>query len=97
MIDRADYYKPHMCPVCGKWEFPTHGSYDICGECGWEDDASQEEEPEEGGANPEGLKWYRILYEHGKHRLPLKEKFRWLAVNGLDDGKLAKADWIWKD
>lgn len=97
MISREEYSKPHKCPVCGQYEFPTHGSFDFCEVCGWQDDAVQEEDEEFGGANPEGLKWYRILYEHGKHELPLKEKYRWLVQNNLDDGRLAKADWIWKD
>ena len=34
MIDREDYFKPHLCPICGKFEFPTRGSYDVCEECG---------------------------------------------------------------
>lgn len=40
----------HMCPVCGKYEFETYGSNDICEVCGWEDDWLQEERPDYAGA-----------------------------------------------
>ena len=82
MIDREDYFKPHMCPVCGKFEFPTHGSYEICEECGWEDDGMQETDPESGGANWEGLAGSRALYQAGKHKLPTAERRKWLTENG---------------
>ena len=43
---------PHMCPVCGKYQFSDKFSFDICPYCRWEDDGLQEEEPDyEGGAN----------------------------------------------
>ena len=83
MIDRERYYTPHMCPVCGKFEFPTHGSYDVCEECGWEYDGLQENEPDEGGANPETLNGYRALYKAGKHRLPYEERIAWLREQGF--------------
>ena len=34
----------HNCPVCGKFEFEERGSFDICENCGWEDDPIQEED-----------------------------------------------------
>lgn len=82
MIDREDYFKPHLCPICGKFEFPTRGSYDVCEECGWEDDSLQELDPTSGGANWEGLEGYRALYQAGKHRLPAAERRAWLLENG---------------
>ena len=82
MIDREDYFKPHLCPICGKFEFLTRGSYDVCEECGWEDDSLQELDPMSGGANWEGLKGYRALYQAGKHRLPAAERRAWLLENG---------------
>ena len=83
MIDKEEYYKPHMCPVCGKFEFPTHGSYDICEVCGWEDDAAQEEDSEIGGANWEGLKGYRALYKAGMIDSSVEEKMEWLRKNKI--------------
>jgi len=83
MISKEEFYKPHMCPVCGKFEFPTHGSYDICDVCGWEDDAAQEADEEEGGANWEGLKGYRALYEAGMHEAPNDEKRKWLKEHNI--------------
>lgn len=79
----SEFYKPHMCPVCGKFEFPAHGSFDICDVCGWEDDATQEEDPEAGGANWEGLKGYRALYKAGLHEAPTEEKLKWLKDNKI--------------
>ena len=57
---------PHKCPVCGKSEFPYRGSFDICEECGWEDDPIQSDEPDFwGGANELCLNDYRAKYESG--------------------------------
>ena len=39
--------EPHKCPVCGKYEFETINSFDICEICGWEDDGYQERHPDE--------------------------------------------------
>lgn len=51
---------PHKCPVCGKTEFPERGSFDICTECGWEDDMIQTDYPdEEAGANMMSLNEYK--------------------------------------
>ncbi len=80
--DREEYWKPHKCPVCGKYEFPKHGSDEICEICGWQDDAVQEEDPDFGGANWESLKGYRALYKVGMHQAPNDEKRKWLIENG---------------
>lgn len=42
----------HKCPVCKKFEFEEYNSLEICGECGWQDDAVQEQNPDSrDGAN----------------------------------------------
>lgn len=67
----------HMCPVCGKYEFETYGSNDICEVCGWEDDWLQEERPDyAGGANIMSLNQMRKAYKMGMSRKEAKEAFR---------------------
>lgn len=56
----------HRCPVCGKTEFPDWLSFEICQECGWEDDLMDPDDPEEfTGANPYDLDEYREKYRSG--------------------------------
>lgn len=45
-VERADG-EPHLCPVCGDFEFECRGSDDICEVCGWQDDIVQELNPDE--------------------------------------------------
>jgi len=52
----------HLCPVCGKTVFSGKRSYDICEECGWEDDTTQEDGMT---ANEMVLKEYREAYLSG--------------------------------
>lgn len=57
----------HKCPVCGKYEFDSMGSFDICEICGWEDDPLQMNEPDyEGGANQMSLNEAKKAYAAGK-------------------------------
>ena len=66
-MNREYYTTPHMCPVCGKFEFEGHASYDICEVCGWEDDGFQERHPDEdGGANHMSLNQAREAYAKGE-------------------------------
>ncbi len=57
------FYTPHMCPVCGKYEFGDMDSYDICPFCGWEDDGEQLDDPDfAGGVNHMSLNDYKKEY-----------------------------------
>lgn len=57
----------HICPICGKHEFPEENSFDICPVCNWEDDADQEENPdEENGANRMSLNQAREAWKNGE-------------------------------
>lgn len=57
---------PHKCPVCGKYKFSEWNSYDICPECGWEDDSAQEKNPDDDlGVNMVSLNEYKSKYESG--------------------------------
>lgn len=47
------------CPVCGRFEFESKKSYEICSFCGWENDGFYEA----GGANEISLADYKKKYE----------------------------------
>ena len=66
-MNKNKYSTPHICPVCGKYEFEGFGSFDVCEVCGWEDDPVQERYPdEEGGANAMSLNQAREAYARGE-------------------------------
>jgi hypothetical protein len=53
-----------LCPVCGKYTFEEYGDYDICHECGWENDAVQGADFNyRGGANSLSVNDYKIIYK----------------------------------
>lgn len=61
---------PHWCPVCKKYEFPFHDSFEICEVCGWMDDWFQEQYPNEDHfANIMSLEEARVAYSKGEEIL----------------------------
>ena len=57
----------YICPVCGKYTFEHAGEYDICPECGWEEDVLQLYDPdEEDCANHMSLNQAREAYKRGE-------------------------------
>lgn len=56
--------KPHICPVCGKYEFPDYDSFDVCEVCEWIDDSLQEKYSDlAGGANDLSLDQEREAWQ----------------------------------
>ena len=45
---------PHSCPCCGHRTLLERGGYDICGECGWEDDGQDNHDSAEVRGGPNG-------------------------------------------
>lgn len=64
---KNDLEKKHLCPVCGKYEFEKHLSFDICEECGWQDDLFDEDDPDSiSCANEMTLEEAREAYSNGE-------------------------------
>lgn len=70
----TDKGRRYLCPCCGQVTLaePPPGTYEICDECGWEDDPVQFCDIDyRGGANPESLREARENYlKHGSHAAP---------------------------
>lgn len=67
MIRMKSALGPHKCPICGQYEFPEEGSFDICEVCGWEDDLYiNDEGKEDSGANCCSPRVARVLWSHGR-------------------------------
>jgi anaerobic ribonucleoside-triphosphate reductase len=58
----------HPCPCCGAKVIVEPGNYEICKNCGWEDDPVQREDPNfKGGANAASLNEARAAWAEKKH------------------------------
>ena len=56
--------KMNPCPCCGRKVIENPGDYEICPNCGWEDDPTQSQDPDfEGGANELSLKQAKKQYK----------------------------------
>lgn len=56
-----------ICPVCGTKCQGEYDEYDVCENCGWEDDHLQRDEPDySGGANEMSLNEARKAWAEGK-------------------------------
>ena len=56
---------PYSCPCCGHVTLSERGGYEICGECGWEDDGQDDHDAQvvRGGPNGrESLEEARTAY-----------------------------------
>ncbi len=64
------------CPVCGKYEFEEEGDFDICENCGWQNDPLQMKDANyRGGANKESLNEAKKIYaETGKYEKAFPNK-----------------------
>ena len=64
--------EPYTCPCCGHPTLPERGVYDICRECGWEDDGQDDHDCSVVRGGPNGsmsLDAARLRYEaEGGHR-----------------------------
>jgi hypothetical protein len=61
----------YPCPCCGERTLSERGGYDICGECGWEDDGQDEHNAGEVRGGPNGsfsLTLARQAYREKKAR-----------------------------
>ena len=86
---------PFPCPVCGYLTFAEPpGSYDVCGVCGWEDDALQLEFATSlaGGANPTTLADAQEAFLKAEVRLarqgagvPRVRDPKWRPIDGARD------------
>ena len=73
---------PYTCPCCGHPTLPERGAYDICPECGWEDDGQDDHDSSvvRGGPNGElSLDAARVRYQaegrqRGKHVIPAEPR-----------------------
>lgn len=62
---RAEGRGPYTCPCCGHRTLPERGSYELCSECGWEDDGQDDHDADavRGGPNgPQSLSEARDEY-----------------------------------
>ena len=52
-----------ICPVCGEYSFEFPDDYDICPNCGWENDGVQREQKDFwGGANDLSVNESKVVY-----------------------------------
>ena len=73
----------HKCPICGKTEFSSESSFEICDYCGWEDDGLQEYEPNYwGGANELSKEDYIKLYNE---TIKINSKYKWSKDNKIEN------------
>ncbi|WP_421121570.1 CPCC family cysteine-rich protein [Aquihabitans daechungensis] len=64
---------PYSCPCCGHVTLSERGAYEICGECGWEDDGQDDHDCDTVRGGPNGtfsLTQARTLYAEDGRPLP---------------------------
>lgn len=60
----------HPCPVCGHKTLTWRGWYEVCTECGWEDDGTDDENAETGPNGAHTIRSYRRVYLRRKNKDP---------------------------
>lgn len=56
----------HLCPVCGKYEFPEYDSFEFCPVCKWIDDSILTIEPNLRGFYHMNFNEAREAYKNGE-------------------------------
>lgn len=65
----------YPCPVCGNKTLQWRGMFDICDECGWEDDGTDDEDEETSPNGDYTIQTYRNKYMQLKQDDPM---YRWV-------------------
>jgi hypothetical protein len=58
-----------MCPCCGYWTLSERGTFEICAECGWEDDGQDDADADVVRGGPNGALSLTAAREHYRNRL----------------------------
>lgn len=67
----------YPCPVCGNKTLQWRGMFDICDECGWEDDGTDNEDEETSPNGNDTIRTYRMKYMKLKQENP---SYKWFST-----------------
>lgn len=69
-VDRDGGEGSFRCPVCNATMVGQARTYEICDQCGWEDDPAQFDDPTSTGANRESLNQARVAWKQRERDSP---------------------------